>query len=151
MKEDLDEKFCNIRFANICISACAKCWTVNMATRMTKALGNESCVHEMHRKTGEFTWLICSSCSERRNSHWSCSKKVSILCYIFLRKGRTITSTIPGTVHYSHDLVQGGMEVPCTLHFRCNSKKCTNWNLNFCSKYLKMMNTNAHQNQEPSK
>ena len=39
-------------------------------------------------------------------------RKISIVCYTFLRRGRTIVSTITGTRRYSHDLVQGGWKSP---------------------------------------
>ena len=62
-------------------------------------------------------------------------RKISIVCCLFLRRGGTIVSTITGTRHYSHDLAQGGMEVPCTLNFRCDSKKLQQ----LTSKLLKQM------------
>ena len=39
------------------------------------------------------------------------------MCAIFLRSSGTITCTVTGNRRYSHDLPQGGMEIPCTLNF----------------------------------
>ncbi len=53
-------------------------------------------------------------------------KTISILCYIFLRNGNTITCSISGDRRHSSDLIQGGMEIPCKLRFlgqECDIKK----------------------------
>ena len=42
---------------------------------------------------------------------------------IFEKRWNNCKYIITGTRRYSRDLAQGGMEVPCTLHFRCDSKK----------------------------
>ena len=44
-------------------------------------------------------------------------RKFSAIFWSFLRSG-LITCTITGTRRYSRDLVQGGLEVPCTLIFK---------------------------------
>ena len=44
-------------------------------------------------------------------------RKNSFLCSIFIRRGGVIRSLITGDRRYSHDLPQGGMEVPCRLVF----------------------------------
>ena len=38
------------------------------------------------------------------------------LCFFFLKKG-TITCEITGSQQHSHDLPQGGLELPCSLTF----------------------------------
>jgi len=54
-------------------------------------------------------------------------RKISTLCFIFIRNGGSISSTITGSRRYSYDLAQGGMEVPCTLQFYSDySKKMRN-------------------------
>lgn len=50
-------------------------------------------------------------------------RKISTLCYLFLRKGGSIISTITGNRRYSRDLAQGGMELPCTLCFSCKNDR----------------------------
>ena len=50
-------------------------------------------------------------------------RKISTLCYLCLRKGRSIISTITGNRSYSRDLAQGGMELPCTLRFSCKNNR----------------------------
>ena len=49
-------------------------------------------------------------------------KKVSTFCTLFIRKGGTILCTITGRRQYSHDLPQGGLEVPCQLTFKGDEK-----------------------------
>jgi len=49
-------------------------------------------------------------------------KRISSICSSFLRRGGTITCRITGTRRYSADLPQGGMEIPCQLHFEGNNK-----------------------------
>ncbi len=44
-------------------------------------------------------------------------RKISVTCSLFLRRGGSITCQITGSMRFSTDLVQGGLEVPCTLHF----------------------------------
>ena len=44
-------------------------------------------------------------------------RKISSICLIFLRRGGSITSRVAGHRHYSTDLEQGGLEVPCILTF----------------------------------
>ena len=42
---------------------------------------------------------------------------ISTLCSLFIRRGGTLYAIVLGGRQYSKDLVQGGMEVPCRLHF----------------------------------
>ena len=44
-------------------------------------------------------------------------KRIARVCSLFLRRGGTIMCTVQGSRRYSSDLVQGGLEVPCTLLF----------------------------------
>ena len=43
---------------------------------------------------------------------------ISPICYVFLRRGGTISCRVTGHRRYSADLAQGGMEIPCTLTFQ---------------------------------
>ena len=46
-------------------------------------------------------------------------RHISAICYVFLGKHySSISCKITGSRRYSHDLPQGGMEVPCTLTFQ---------------------------------
>ena len=46
-------------------------------------------------------------------------RQISAICYVFLGKhNSSISCKITGSRRYSHDLPQGGMEVPCTLTFQ---------------------------------
>ena len=49
------------------------------------------------------------------------ARKISTVCYLFLRKGGAIFCVVTDTRRYSYDLPQGGMEIPCLLKFRGNS------------------------------
>lgn len=49
------------------------------------------------------------------------ARKISTMAYLFLRKGGAISCVVTGTRRYSHDLPQGGMEIPCLLKFRGNN------------------------------
>ena len=50
-------------------------------------------------------------------------KKISILCNLFLRDATNmITCVLSGSRQYSSDLIQGGMEIPCTLIFSGEGK-----------------------------
>ena len=44
-------------------------------------------------------------------------RAISSVCYLFLGKSGTISCQVTGTKHYSRDLPQGGLEVPCKLIF----------------------------------
>ena len=44
-------------------------------------------------------------------------RKVSRVCYLFLRRGGTIHCRITGGRTYFHDLPQGGLEIPCRIVF----------------------------------
>ena len=50
-------------------------------------------------------------------------RKVSTLCSLFIRRGGTIHCQITGRRHYSADLPQGGLEVPCRLQFEGSVKE----------------------------
>ena len=42
---------------------------------------------------------------------------ISTLCSLFIRRGGAVYSIILGGRQYLRDLPQGGMEIPCRLHF----------------------------------
>lgn len=45
-------------------------------------------------------------------------RKIARVCSLLLRRGDTIRCTARGKRQYSRDLPQGGVEVPCSLHFQ---------------------------------
>ena len=49
-------------------------------------------------------------------------KNISAACSLFLRNRGSIECTVTGSRRYSRDLVQGGLEVPCKLTFKGESK-----------------------------
>ena len=48
---------------------------------------------------------------------------ISAICSTFLRRGGEIRCTVTGSRRYSRDLPQGGLEIPCMLHFMGSSKE----------------------------
>ena len=48
-------------------------------------------------------------------------RTISSICSIFLRRGGSITSRVNCHHHYSSDLPQGGLEIPCVLTFSAKS------------------------------
>lgn len=50
-------------------------------------------------------------------------RKISRLCTLFIRRGGTISCVITGRRRHSHDLAQGGLEVPCNLCFEGDAKE----------------------------
>uniref|UniRef100_A0A1X7UQN4 HIRAN domain-containing protein n=1 Tax=Amphimedon queenslandica TaxID=400682 RepID=A0A1X7UQN4_AMPQE len=45
------------------------------------------------------------------------AKKISVICSLFIKRGGVITCSVNGKRRYSRDLPQGGLEIPCRLHF----------------------------------
>ena len=52
-------------------------------------------------------------------------QKISLICSLFLgRSGTSIECEVIANRRYSHDLLQGGLEIPCIVYFRGSSPKC---------------------------
>ena len=51
-----------------------------------------------------------------------CPQKIFLICSIFIRCGGSVTCQVNGNRCYSHDLPQGGLEVPCILTFHISEK-----------------------------
>ena len=49
-------------------------------------------------------------------------RAISSVCSLFLRRDGTIMCKVIGSRHYSIDLPQGGLEIPCKLIFRSEAK-----------------------------
>ena len=49
-------------------------------------------------------------------------RKISRLCSMFIGQGGDITCVVTGNRGYSSDLVQGGLEIPCSIIFRGKEK-----------------------------
>ena len=47
---------------------------------------------------------------------------ISAVCYLFLGKGSSLICQVTDSQHYSIDLLQGGLEIPCRLVFSGQSK-----------------------------
>ena len=50
-------------------------------------------------------------------------RKLSKVCSLVLRRGGSIRSTVTGHMRYLSDLLQGWLEVPCTLLFTGDAKE----------------------------
>ena len=49
-------------------------------------------------------------------------RKISRVCWYFLEHQGGMLCEVAGTCRYSQDLLQGGLEVPCLLHFSHTSE-----------------------------
>ena len=49
-------------------------------------------------------------------------RKISRVTFLFLKRGGSLQCTVTGRRHYSSDLPQGGLEIPCKLLFSGRSK-----------------------------
>ena len=49
-------------------------------------------------------------------------KNISRMCSMFIDQGGDITCVVTGNRRYSSDLVQGGLEIPCSIIFRGKEK-----------------------------
>ena len=49
-------------------------------------------------------------------------RKISRLCSMFIGQGGNITCVVTGDRRYSSDLVQGGLEIPCSIIFHGKEK-----------------------------
>ncbi len=50
-------------------------------------------------------------------------KKISLVSSLFIRREGLISCEITGSRRPSRDLIQGGLEIPCRLVFKCKEKK----------------------------
>ena len=64
-------------------------------------------------------------------------RRISTLCYMFLRRGGAISCIVTGTRRYSYDLPQGGMEIPCQLKFSNDDTKSLQKIKKLLAEYLK--------------
>ena len=49
-------------------------------------------------------------------------KKISMFCSMFIDKGGDVTCLVTGNRRYSSDLIQGDLEIPCSIVFRGKEK-----------------------------
>ena len=63
----------------------------------------------------------CSG-SQRGGHRWPCSKE-DIICLLYLPQGGSIVCQLTGSRHFSGDLVQGGLEIPCVLVFEGDAEQ----------------------------
>ena len=63
--------------------------------------------------------IFCGSLERSRNDG-HVPRNISTVCSVFLMHGGAIHCVITGTHQCSHDLSQGGFEVPCQLYFEGN-------------------------------
>ena len=73
------------------------------------------CKRERINPHGPFAVAICKEDSTVGHI----PRTISSVCCMFLRKpGSSISCRVTGPRRYSHDLPQGGMEIPCTIEFK---------------------------------
>ena len=85
------------------------------------AVGEElECVQEVGNRSDPYTVVVVKPQDEVTFGHLP--RKISSLCSMLLQRGGTISCTVTGEKRYSHDLPQGGLEIPCQLKFTGNDK-----------------------------
>ena len=85
------------------------------------------CRREKHNKKDRYAVAVFQN--NRIVGHLP--KKYSRLCSLFLDKGGLISCTVAGRRHFSFDLIQGGLEIPCLVTFTSTKK-----NIKKISKFL---------------
>ncbi len=79
------------------------------------------CVREVGNRKDPYAVAVVKN-SELTVGH--IPRRISSLCSMFLQRGGTISCTVTTSEkRYSHDLPQGGLEIPCKLNFRGNDKE----------------------------
>ena len=77
-----------------------------------------NCTREMHNRSDRFAVAVQKG--ETVVGH--IPRDYSCISSLFLQRGGSITSTVNGHRRYSHDLEQGGLEIPCEYTFTCKEK-----------------------------
>ena len=62
-------------------------------------------------------YAVSVACHEDNTAVGHVPRRISSLCYLFLRRNGTITCQLTGRRQHSVDLPQEDLEVPCTLTF----------------------------------
>ena len=88
--------------------------------RWTPRLGETlQCLREEENRTDRFAVAVYKDL----NIVGHVPRAISTLCSVFLRRGGIIRCVISGNRQHSHDLPQGGLEVPCKLYFMGNGQE----------------------------
>ena len=66
---------------------------------------------------------VCCGSDERRNRHRPRPEENFVHLFPLSASGCSITCHVTGGRRYSGDLVQGGLELPCVLHFEGDDKR----------------------------
>ena len=97
------------------ITSCVRGYHIYKET-WTPSIGEEfDCVREHDNTSDRYAVAVTL---HDRTIVGHLAKKISKVCSLFLRRGGFINCTITGNRRNSADLIQGGLELPCTLHFR---------------------------------
>ena len=74
------------------------------------------CKHERINLHNPFAVAVCN---KEDGTVGHLPRAISSVCYMFLGKPESsISCKVTGPRRYSHDLPQGGMEIPCTIEFK---------------------------------
>ena len=97
------------------IASCVRGHHVYKATWKPKAGEKLECRREEDKL--HYPYAVAMKKGEKIVGH--VPRKISAACSLFLKKeDTTITCTVTGITEFSHDLLQGGLEVLCLLLFR---------------------------------
>jgi len=87
----------------------------------TAVFGEMLCTdRELHNVVDRYAVAVTKADSGETVGH--VPLEISRLCSMFIEQGGDITCVVTGSRRYSSDLVQGGLEIPCTLIFRGKEK-----------------------------
>ena len=86
-----------------------------------EAAVGETLICEREPQNGKDRYAVAVKKNETIVGHLP--RKISKLCSLFLRRGASITCIVTGRRRYSVDLPQGGLEIPCRLILKANSRE----------------------------
>jgi len=80
-------------------------------------VGELFCEHEPENSSEPYAVAVKKRISGEDKIVGHVPRKISTICSLFIRRGGTIQCIINGRQRYSSDMPQGGLEIPCVLHF----------------------------------
>ena len=81
------------------------------------------CVREVANPRDRYAVAVIKTTSLSTETVGHIPRCISAVCSSFLQRGGEIYCTVTGSRRYSRDLLQGDLEVPCTLSFMGDNKE----------------------------
>ena len=119
-------------------------------SHLWKCLGGYSwrranCVREAGNQSDPYAVSVIKPQNELTIGHLP--RKISSLCSMFLQQSGSISCILTGPKCFSHDLPQGGLEIPCQLKFTGNEKDVSKIQILAHDFLFKASSSNDKQNQ----